>query len=429
MMDIINEHESEVRGYVRNFPVVFDHAQGSYLYDVEKKPYLDFFSGAGALNYGHNHPRIKKDLINYIERSGITHGLDLATKAKAEFIQSFHETILKPRNMDYRLQFPGPTGTNAVEAALKLARKITGREKIVSFTNAFHGMTLGSLAVTGNAFKRSGAGVTLTLGDTMPFYNYFGDEVDTLEYMDRLLCDNGSGMDKPAAAIVETIQAEGGINVADYEWLKGLEALCRRHDILLVIDDIQAGCGRSGHFFSFEPAGISPDIVCLSKSLSGYGLPLALTLIKPEHDQWEPGEHNGTFRGNNPAFVTATAALDFWKDAEFENAIQHKAMILHKGLTNIAKDFPKDIAEVRGRGLMQGLVFHDKEMPRRLSDTAFSYGLIHETAGPDDEVAKYMPPLTISEIDLKKGLEIIRKSLEQATQTRGINSPELDVAL
>ena len=428
MMNIIDRHESEVRGYVRNFPVVFDRAEGVSLYDVEERRYLDFFSGAGALNYGHNHPRIKTHLLDYIERDGITHGLDLATRAKSEFMQRFHEVILEPRGMDYRLQFPGPTGTNAVEAALKLARKVTGREKIVSFTNAFHGMTLGSLAVTGNAFKRSGAGVTLTLGDTMPFYNYFGDDTDTLEYMDRLLCDNGSGMDLPAAIIVETVQAEGGINVASAEWLQGLEALCRRHDILLIVDDIQAGCGRTGSFFSFEEAGISPDIVCLSKSLSGYGLPLALTLIKPEHDQWEPGEHNGTFRGNNHAFVTATAALGFWENDDFATEIKRKSRILHDRLEEIARRYPEAFIEVRGRGMMQGLVCRDHDLPRALSDAAFARGLIHETAGPDDEVAKYMPALTISDEELHEGLDLVAGSAE-AVLGRAQNGDTLDIAV
>nr|WP_198034263.1 diaminobutyrate--2-oxoglutarate transaminase [Acidihalobacter ferrooxydans] len=411
-MNVIDRHESEVRGYVRNFPVVFDRAEGSYLYDADEHRYLDFFSGAGALNYGHNHPRLKTHLLDYIERDGITHGLDLATRAKAEFMQRFHEVILEPRGLDYRLQFPGPTGTNAVEAALKLARKVTGRDKIMSFTNAFHGMTLGALAVTGNAFKRSGAGITLTLSDTMPFYNYFGDDTDTLDYIDRLLTDNGSGMDLPAAAIIETVQAEGGINVASAEWLQGLAALCERHGILLIVDDIQAGCGRTGSFFSFEEAGIKPDIVCLSKSLSGYGLPLALTLIKPEHDQWEPGEHNGTFRGNNHAFVTATAALGFWENGDFEAQVATRSRMLREHLETLVARYPKAFTEVRGRGMMLGLACHDSALPRALSAAAFARGLLHETAGPDDEVAKYMPALTISEEQLREGLKIIDGSVE-----------------
>jgi diaminobutyrate-2-oxoglutarate transaminase len=411
MMEIFETLESEVRGYIRNFPVVFDRAEGASLYDVEGHRYIDFFSGAGALNYGHNHPAMKARLIDYIERNGITHGLDLATRAKAEFLQRFRDVILKPRELDYRVQFPGPTGTNAVEAALKLARKVKEREKIISFTNAFHGMTLGALSVTGNAFKRGGAGVALTLSDTMPYSGYFGEETDTIEYMDRFLSDNGSGVDLPAAVIVETVQAEGGINVAEAEWLRRLEALCRRYDMLLIVDDIQAGCGRMGSFFSFEEAGIVPDIVCLSKSLSGYGLPMALTLIRPQYDCWDAGEHNGTFRGNNPAFVTATAALDFWESGAFESQIAERSEILRDALEALVDAYPQAFSAVRGRGMMQGLVCNPPGLAKSLSKAAFKRGLIHETAGPDDEVAKFMPPLTIEKADLHAGIGHLRAAV------------------
>lgn len=426
MMEIFETLESEVRGYIRHFPVVFDRAEGANLYDVEGSGYIDFFSGAGALNYGHNHPVMKARLIDYIERNGITHGLDLATQAKAEFLRRFQEVILEPRGLDYRVQFPGPTGTNAVEAALKLARKVKGREKIISFTNAFHGMTLGALSVTGNAFKRGGAGVALTLSDTMPYSGYFGEDVDTIEYMDRLLSDNGSGVDLPAAVIVETVQAEGGINVAEAEWLRGLEALCRRYDMLLIVDDIQAGCGRMGSYFSFEEAGIVPDLVCLSKSVSGYGLPMALTLIRPQYDCWDAGEHNGTFRGNNPAFVTATAALDFWENDEFESQIAERSELLREGLDSLAASYPNAFSEVRGRGMMQGLVCIPDGLAKKLSSASFKHGLIHETAGPDDEVAKFMPPLTIDKADLLDGIAKLQAAVRAVL---GIPQELLDEAV
>ncbi len=233
--------------------------------------------------------------------------------------------ILKPREMDYKVMFPGPTGTNAVEAALKLARKVTGRTNVIAFTNGFHGMTLGSLALTGNAGKRTGAGVSLTDTTHMPFCGYFGMDTDTIEVLEGYLRDGSSGIEQPAAFVVETVQAEGGVNVASREWLGRLSALAKELGALLIVDDIQVGCGRTGPFFSFEPAGISPDIICLSKSLSGYGLPLAVTLMKPEIDQFEPGEHNGTFRGHNPAFVTAAAALEtYWTSNELSKQSQSR---------------------------------------------------------------------------------------------------------
>lgn len=274
-LQVFAQMESEVRSYCRHFPVVFAKASGHTIWDAAGRDYIDFFAGAGALNYGHNNPVIKEKLIEYLTKDGLTHSLDMATEAKEALLQRFDEVILAPRGLRYKVMFPGPTGTNSVEAALKLARKVTGRHTILSFTNGFHGMTIGSLSVTGNRTKREGAG--------MP------DAMDTAAYIERLLEDGGSGLSLPAAMILETVQGEGGINVASDAWLQSIEKMCRKHGILLIVDDVQAGCGRTGTFFSFERAGIVPDIVCLSKSIGGYGLPLALTLIKPELDIWKPG--------------------------------------------------------------------------------------------------------------------------------------------
>lgn len=404
--------ESRVRSYCRSFPTVFEKAKDFKIWDVNGREYIDFFAGAGALNYGHNNQHFKEKLINYIAGDNITHGLDMATKAKEEFLKNFNEIILKPREMEYKVMFPGPTGTNSVESALKLARKVTGRDTIISFTNAFHGMTLGSLSITGNSFKRTGAGVPLNNSFAMPFDKYLGDDVDTVEYLERYLDDDGSGVSLPAAIILETVQGEGGLNVASFEWLKRIEKVCRRWGILLIIDDIQVGCGRTGTFFSFENAGIKPDIICLSKSISGYGLPLSLTLINPEYDLWEPGEHNGTFRGNNPAFVTASAALTtYWKDNTFQNETESKAKIIKSSLEKIIKEHPEIEGELRGRGFLQGIACGVDGLADKICAVAFKRGLIMETAGPDSEVIKIMPPLTIDETSLKKGLKILEESI------------------
>jgi len=410
-LDAFERLESDVRSYCRSFPAVFDRANGSHLFDRDGRPYLDFFSGAGALNYGHNHPHLKRRLIEYVERDGITHALDMATAAKEAFLERFEQVILAPRGLEYKLQFPGPTGTNAVESALKLARKVTGRETLVSFTNAFHGMTLGSLAVTGNGFKRRGAGVPLVHASVMPFDGYLGEGVDTLDYLRAFLEDDGSGVDRPAAVIVETIQAEGGINIASARWLRRLERLCRRHEMLLIVDDIQVGCGRTGPFFSFEDIGIEPDIVCLSKSLSGYGLPMALTLIRPDLDIWDPGEHNGTFRGHNPAFVTAAAALDFWESDALQLEVMRKGDRLRRGLQELASSSELGDDLVRGRGLVQGLDCQSGPVAAEVSAAAFRRGLVLETSGPESTVLKAMPPLTIEDADLERGLDILSESV------------------
>jgi len=409
------ELESGVRSYSRGWPAVFTHAKGSVLTAEDGREYIDFFAGAGTLNYGHNHPELKKVVIDHYLEDRVVHGLDMFTDVRREFLQTFNEKILSPRGLDYKVSFPGPGGTNAVEAALKLARKVTGRESVVSFTNGFHGMTLGALSVTGNSMKRGGAGIPLVHSTPMPFDDYFGQVVPDFMYLEHMLIDGGSGLNKPAAVIVETVQGEGGINAARAEWLRGLAELCKKHEILLIVDDIQMGCGRTGGFFSFEEAGIEPDMVTLSKSISGYGHPLALTLLKPELDIWEPGEHNGTFRGFGPAFATATKAIElFWSDDEFEKATVAKGAYVEGRFNQIAARFPEQELVVKGRGLARGLQMPSGEIAGKIAARAFEEGLLVETSGPSDEVVKLLPALTIPDELLAKGLDIIEAAVAEA---------------
>ncbi len=417
-MELFARHESRVRSYARNFPGVFNRAQGAHIYDEQGRSYLDFLSGAGSLNYGHNHPLLLASLIAYIQEHGIAHSLDLHTTAKASFLEVFHDRILLPRGLNYVVQFTGPTGANAVEAAMKLARKYTGRLPIVSFTNGFHGVTLGALAATGNSHHRGGAGVELGGVIRMPYDGYLGSQTDTLDYFEKTLTDSSSGIDLPAAVIVETVQGEGGLNVASTSWLQKLQALCRRHGMLLIVDDIQAGCGRTGSFFSFEEAALKPDIVTLSKSLSGMGLPFSVSLINRELDVWKPGEHNGTFRGNNHAFVTTTAAINhFWSDAGFTHDIQRKTIALRKMLVAICADHPGELV-VKGRGMMQGVAFSRSEDASSASREAYRRGVIIETSGPEDEVLKCFCPLTISDAELEKGLTVLAESIDHVLAIR-----------
>ncbi|WP_413375117.1 diaminobutyrate--2-oxoglutarate transaminase [Alkalihalobacillus sp. 1P02AB] len=422
-MKLFEELESEVRSYCRSFPTVFTKAIGSKMWDEEEKEYIDFFSGAGALNYGHNDPKMKSKLVDYILADGITHSLDKATTAKGKFLTAFNDTILKPRNLNYKVMFPGPTGTNTVESALKLARKATGRTDIISFTNGFHGMTIGSLSVTGNSFKRKGAGIPLHNVVTMPYDSFVSDKLDTLEYLERFLEDRGSGVAIPAAMILETVQGEGGINAASYEWLQRIEKICKRWGILLIVDDVQAGIGRTGTFFSFEKAGITPDIVCLSKSIGGMGLPLALTLIRPDIDIWAPGEHNGTFRGNNHAFITATAALSYWEDPKFEQSIAEKSEKTKAYLEKIVLDYPEIKGHFRGRGLMVGICSEVDGLAPKVAAEAFKRGLIMETSGPEDEVFKLFPALTIDNETLEKGFKILEESVRAAIGKKELVTP------
>ncbi len=423
-MKIFDEIESEVQSYARAFPRVFNKAQGEFLYDTEGNQYLDFLAGAGTLNYGHNNPVFKEKLLEYINNDGITHGLDLHTTAKGEFLEAFNEKILKPRGMDYVVQFTGPTGTNAVEAAMKIARNVTGQHNIVSFTNGFHGVSLGALAATGNSHHRNAAGVSLSGVHRMPYDGYLGDGIDTTAYLDKVLSDSSSGINSPAAVMVETVQGEGGINVASVDWLRNLQSVCRKHGVLLIIDDIQAGCGRTGDYFSFEEAGIEPDIITLSKSLGGYGLPFAVVLMKPALDQWKPGEHNGTFRGNNFAFVTAKAAIDhYWSDNTFSAAIKRKGRYVSQRLATVVDQYGEGSFTTRGRGMFQGINCVNGELAGAITQHAFKHGLIIETSGADDQVVKFLCPLTISDDNLKKGIDIVEQAIKEVC-AREVSIPE-----
>jgi len=416
-MKIFEEIESEVQSYARAFPRIFTRAQGVHMWDQEGNQYLDFLAGAGTLNYGHNNAHFKGALLDYIQNDGITHGLDMHTQAKGEFLQAFNDLILKPRNMEYMVQFTGPTGTNAVEAAMKVARNVTGQQNIVTFTNGFHGVSLGSLAATGNSHHRNAAGVSLNGVHRMPYDGYLGDDIDTTAYLDKVLSDSSSGINAPAAVLVETVQGEGGINAASIEWLRNLQTVCRKHNILLIVDDIQAGCGRTGDFFSFEEAGIEPDIITLSKSLSGYGLPFAVVLMKPELDQWKPGEHNGTFRGNNLAFVTAKEALEhYWSDDQFSKDIKRKGKYIHDRFEAMTQKYGEGNFTAKGRGMFRGICCVDGELASKITRKCFQQGLIIETSGADDQVIKTLCPLTIDDISLKKGMDILERAIKEVCE-------------
>ena len=412
---IFTQHESNVRSYCRVFPTTFARAKGATLSTTAGERYIDFFAGAGALNYGHNNEVIKRAVINYLEDDGIAHGLDMYTTAKAAFLETFVTRILRPRDLDYKVQFCGPTGTNAVEAALKLARKIKKRPGVFSFMGGYHGMSLGSLAATANREGRASAGTTLDNVTFMPFPFGFMARFDTIQYIDAVLTDTHSGIDKPAAMILETVQAEGGVVVAPAEWLRQLRNLCDRHDILLICDDIQVGCGRTGPFFSFERAGIVPDIVTLSKSIGGIGFPMSLVLMKRELDAWEPGQHTGTFRGNQLAFVAAQAALDYFVDQRLEASTRSNEHFLQHFLTHeIAPLDPR--LSVRGLGMIWGIdcsAVEDGALARRVANRCFDAGLIIECAGRNDSVIKLLPPLTIEGSLLEEGCRIIKQAMSK----------------
>jgi diaminobutyrate-2-oxoglutarate transaminase len=402
--------ESKVRSYGRTFPAVFSSAQGAFLFDHGGKRYIDFLSGAGALNYGHNNPMIKRAVQDYLSEDGIVHGLDLGTIAKLSFMERFASVILKPRGLKFRFQFTGPTGANGVEAALKLARLVTGRRNVVSFTGGYHGLSAGALAVTSNSFYRSEKYVNRADVSFLPYDGYFGT-TNTIPLIRKMLSDPSSGIDHPAAVIVEAVQCEGGVNVASSGWLQSLQEICREREILLILDDVQTGSGRTGHFFGFERAGLDPDMVVLSKSISGLGLPMTLVLLKETLDIWEPGQHSGTFRGNNLALVAATAALSFWENDSFAKEILRKGRHIQDCLKAFQRRTSGLVRSVRGCGMVVGADLGDSSYAAAVQRAGFERGLIFELCGAQNTVAKIMPPLIISDATLDEGLGMLFQSL------------------
>lgn len=412
-LSVFESHESSARGYCRRFNTLFTQARGSRMQAADGTSYIDFLAGCGALNYGHNDPDMSGALVAHIQRDGLAMGLDLHTDAKQRFLELFTSKILAARGLNHRVQFTGPTGANAVEAAMKLARKITGRQNIISFTNGYHGVSMGALAATGSQYNRMGLplpGIT-----RMPYDKYFGVNVETADYLERMLDDPSSGIDAPAAIMLETVQGEGGLNAARPSWVRRVADIAKRFGALLIVDDVQAGCGRTGTFFSFEGMAVEPDLVVLSKSISGYGLPMSLLLVRPDRDQWKPAEHNGTFRGNTHAFVTAAVTVDkYWSNDWLARQIDRNAQTVGAALRDMTTLVPGSYR--KGRGMMQGIHVGTGELADAVSRLCFARGLIIETSGPKDEVVKILAAVNTPSDVLEQGLGILRQAVVDAVR-------------
>lgn len=383
---------------------------------TDTREYIDFYSGAGTLNYGHHNVCLKQALADDVHRHG-----PLGTGERTEgitnrFFETVDRVLLEPRSWSYRMHLAGPTGAAALEIALQLAREVKGRQNVISFTQGFQGVSGRTLAASAKVFFRAIAGTSAVANTTfMPYDRSFGPDVDTMAYLEQMLDNTSSPQDIPAAVIVETVLGQGGINVLTWRWLKELEMLCQRYDMLLIMDDTQVGCGRTGRFFSFETADIHADMIVLSKSLSGFGLPMSLLLSDP--DLGLPQRQSRCVGSDELdcelALLTATHALDrYWTDETFATELQRKEGLVRDWLENIVHSYSGFDFGVRGRGLIQGLVMsrHDG-LADQVARKAFESGLLIETSGNNDEVLKLLPALTINERLLIQGLEIIERSL------------------
>ncbi|QKS95022.1 diaminobutyrate--2-oxoglutarate transaminase family protein [Vibrio alginolyticus] len=411
------EHESEVRSYPRRLPIAIKQAFGCLVEDTRGQIFLDCLAGAGTLALGYNHPEINQALKEKLDSGLPYQTLDIATSVKTTFIQSVKSFLPQELSENSVIQFCGPSGADAVEAAIKLAKQTTGRNTMFAFRGAYHGMTNGTMGMMGNLGTKARRTGLMSDVHFMPFpynlrcpFGLGGDEgaKASIRYIDRLLNDDESGIMKPAAIIVEPVQGEGGVVPAPAFWLRELRRICDEHGILLIFDEIQCGVGKTGYNFAFEESGIVPDILCLSKAIGG-GLPMSLLVINKQHDTWKPGEHTGTFRGNQLAMVSGAKALEI---IQRDNLVEHAniaGQYLRYGLESIQKRV-NCIAEVRGKGLMLGVEIKtpngelnkfgepqaDSELTLSIQRAALERGLIVEKGGREGAVIRFLPPLIIS---------------------------------
>lgn len=430
------EFESNVRSYPRKLPLAIAKAQGVWITDVENNQYLDCLAGAGTLALGHNHPDVLQSIQSVITSGLPLHTLDLTTPLKDRFSE-YLLSLLPGQGKEYCLQFTGPSGADAVEAALKLAKKYTGRSGIISFSGGYHGMTHGALAVTGNLGPKEAVDGMMPEVQFMPYPHQYrcplgigGDAgVKALAYyFENLINDVESGVRKPAAVILEALQGEGGANPAPAEWLQRIRKVTREHGIVLILDEVQAGFCRTGKQFAFEHAGIEPDIIVMSKAVGG-SLPLAVLGIKKEIDVWSPGHHTGTFRGNQLAMATGLTTLKYLKDNNIADKVAAQGEWLKGRLNEMQKRFPV-LGHVRGLGLMIGIEIvkpheaadhlgsypGDPELSALLQKKCFEAGLILERGGRNGNVLRLLPSLLIT----NEELGIFMDKLEQALIAAGI---------
>ena len=414
-MDTFEELESNVRYYCRRWPAVFSTARGSTITDEHGVSYLDFFAGAGALSYGHNNPIFVEVAIDHLRAGKVLHSLDTFTVEKRRFLEALQRHILIPRQLDMVVQTVGPTGATAVEAALQLAQRITGHRGVVGFAGGYHGMTYRAASISASLAGRE---TSAHLKDfvALPYVENVSD--DDLELLERTLRGDVNGQ-RIGALIIEATQGEGGARPFDPAYLRAIREQCRELGVLVIADEVQAGVGRTGPFFSFEGTGLDPDIVCLSKSISGLGLPMAINLVRRELDAWTPGEFSGTFRGNNLAFATSAAMLEtYWADCNLEKGTESRGHVVRSTLEELAREFGQGTFKVRGNGLLQGLDVADTELASDISKAAFDRHLIVETCGAGDTTVKMLPPLVIDEDELTDGLARLADSVARATSLR-----------
>jgi diaminobutyrate-2-oxoglutarate transaminase len=421
--------ESNARAYPRHLPIAIRRASGSYVEDLDGNVFLDFLCGAGVLSLGHNHPEPLDAARRQLHE--FTHGLDFPTPAKDEFTDLMLALLPAPMRERTKIHFCGPTGANAVEAAIKLCKTATGREDVVSFQGGFHGATLAAMTLTGLVSQKA------PVHGRMPGVHFFpysschrcplglrrdSCAVNCADYFENVLTDPNGGIPLPAAVILELVQGEGGAIPAVKEFAQRIREVTQRLDIPLIVDEVQSGCGRTGTWFAFEQYDIEPDVIVASKALSGLGLPVAVILYDKRLDVWHPAAHTGTFRGNQLAFAAGVATMKVIQREDVLGNVRRRAEQLMAHLTAL-RELTDWVADVRGTGLMVGVEMADPgtgapaaELARRVQREALNRGLILELGGRDDCVVRLLPPLNCTAGQVDEAGSILREAVAEATR-------------
>jgi diaminobutyrate-2-oxoglutarate transaminase len=428
-LDHQTQHEGSVVSYPKGMPMALRSAKGATVEDVDGNIYIDFFGGAGVMNVGHSNPDVIQAAETQLRK--ITHALDVPTPPRKDLVEMLFSVL--PDELS-RVSFGGPTGSDAVEAAVKLAKYNTKRVPLIAFEGGYHGMTAGALSLcSGISFKEDFLPMLPEVHFIPYAYCYrcvFNQEPDKCnlecaKYLDHIYTDPHSGIGKPAAIIIEAIQGEGGSIVPPDKYLKELRNICTEHDVLMIVDEIQAGLCRTGKMFAFEHSGITPDIITLSKGLGGVGFPLSCIAYREKLNTWPPAKHIGTFRGNVIAYAAGAAAVQFMVEKKLA---QHAASV-GKSMLNRLKTLENDspiVGEARGKGLMLGVeLVKDKESKEPAPDLAkkvrsfcHQHGLLIEIGGHYDNVARFLPPLVLTGELAEKGTDIFIDSVKAIEKKR-----------
>lgn len=410
--------ESNARSYPRRIPLAIREANGIHVIDVEGTVYYDCLAGAGTLALGHNHPVITEAIQRVLTENVPLHTLDLTTPVKDAFMEELFTCLPSSFASRAKVQFCGPSGADAVEAALKLVKTATERRTILSFHGGYHGMTHGALSVTGNRNPKKALPGLMTDVHFLPYpYSYrcpfgLGGETgaDTgSRFIRRVLEDPENGITAPAGMILEIVQGEGGVIPAPDQWIRNIRSLTQEQGIPLIIDEVQTGFGRTGRWFAFEHAGVTPDVLVLSKAIGG-SLPLAVIVYDASLDRWSPGAHTGTFRGNQLAMAAGLATIRTIREHRLEVHADQMGERMMSRLAQLQRETPF-IGDVRGRGLMIGVEIVDAgqepdligsyppfpELARQIQQACLKRQLIVEVGGRHSSVIRFLPPLIIQE--------------------------------